>query len=247
LSYLSDFPASSGHVRRDFAEFRFLQDGNLLSCFLAKLHVTSQMTKNQTDWSSFALLLIDVQKDFWPEAVAREFPDLPARIERLLALCRQAGIAVIHLRAGFAPDRSDWMAKYRLSGSVPCIRGTAGAQVLPCAEALPGEPVIEKQCFDGFQTRELLPLLRRQGIRFLLTAGIETSVCVLFTTATAAQMGFLTAVVEDGCADLPEKHHHTLKGYPFIFERVTVDKVIDNHARWMGMLDQLAASELPAK
>jgi len=232
---------------RDFAKSSFPRDGNLLSFLLAKLRVIPQMTKNQTDWSSFALLLIDVQKDFWPEPVAREFPDLPARIERLLALCRQTGIAVIHLRAGFAPDRSDWMAKYRLTGSVPCIRGTAGAEVLPCAAARPGEPVIEKQSFDGFQTGELLPLLRRQGTRFLLTAGIETSVCVLFTTATAAQMGFLTAVVEDCCADLPEKHHHTLKGYPFIFERVTVDKVADSHVRWTGMLDQLAAIELPAK
>jgi len=205
------------------------------------------MTRHQVDWSSFALLLIDVQRDFWPEPVARAFPDLPHRVSRLLTLCRRSGISVIHLRAGFAADQHDWMAKYRLSGSVPCIRGTDGAGVLPCAKSLPSEPVLEKQSFDGFQTGELLPLLRQQGKRFLLTAGIETSVCVLFTTATAAQLGFLTAVVEDCCADLPEKHHHTLRGYPFIFECVTVDRITDNHARWTAMLDQLAVGEIPAK
>jgi len=201
------------------------------------------MTNDQADWSPFALLLIDVQRDFWPEPVARAFPDLPARTERLLGLCRSTGIDVIHLRAAFAPDQSDWMAKYRLTGSVPCIRGTPGAEVLPCAAALPDEPVIEKRSFDGFQTLELLPLLRHRGKRFLLTAGIETSVCVLFTTATAAQLGFLTAVVEDCCADVAEKHQSALKGYPFIFERVTADRIADHHARWTAMLDELAASD----
>jgi len=203
------------------------------------------MANSGNDWSAFALLLIDMQRDFWPDAVANKFPDLPDRTQRLLALCRRCGISIIHLRAGFAPDKSDWMAKYRFTDSIPCIRETAGAEVLPWAQELPGEPVIEKQVFDGFQTRELLPLLRRKGIRFLLTAGIETSVCVLFTTATAAQSGFLTAVVEDCCADLPEKHRHAIAGYPFIFERVTVDTVEDNRGRWTAMLEALAGTRSP--
>ncbi len=205
------------------------------------------MTNHQTDWSSFALILIDVQQDFWPQEIASAFPHLPGRIEQLLALCRRVGITVIHLRAGFAPDQRDWMAKYRLTGAMPCIRGTAGAEVLPCAAAMPGEVVIEKQVFDGFQTEALLPLLRQAGKRFLLTAGIETSVCVLFTMASAAQLGFLTAVVEDCCADLPEKHRHTLHSYPFIFERVTVDTITDNYGRWTTMLEELARSESAAR
>ena len=203
------------------------------------------MTGTSTDWSSFALLLIDVQQDFWPKAVADAFPDLPERVERLLAICRAGGISVIHLRAAFAKDQSDWMAKYRLLGTVPCIRGTAGAEVLRCADALPGEPVIEKQVFDGFQTEALLPLLQRQGKRFLLLAGIETSVCVLFTAASGAQLGFLTAVVEDCCADRPDKHRHALEDYPFIFERVTVANMTGQHARWTAMLEELDRGKAP--
>ncbi len=198
------------------------------------------MANLEPDWSAFALLLIDVQQDFWPETIARAFPHLPDRTRQLLALCRRCGISVIHLRAGFAPDRSDWMAKYRLGDNIPCIRGTAGAEVLPWASELPGEPVIEKQVFDGLRTPELMPMLRRQGIRFLLTAGIETSVCVLFTTATAAQSGFLTAIVEDCCADLPEKHKQALASYPFIFERISAGAVEESHARWTAMLNELA-------
>lgn len=201
--------------------------------------VSEPVNTDTNDWSAFALLVIDVQQDFWSNEVAQAFPDFPGKMARLLARCRDLGIEIIHLRAGFAPDQSDWMAKYRLLGKVPCIRGTSGAAVLPCAAALPSEVVIEKQSFDGFQTAALLPLLQQRGKRFLLAAGIETSVCVLFTTATAAQLGFLTAVVEDCCADQTAKHQQTLDGYPFIFERVTVDAIADNYARWSAMLDAL--------
>lgn len=193
----------------------------------------------QGDWGAFALLLIDVQRDFWPEAVARHFPQFEERVAQLLAFCRNNGIEVIHLHASFAPDQSDWMVRHKVLGQVPCIRGTAGVEVLPCATALPGEVVIEKQTFDGFQTLMLLPYLHQQGKRFLLTAGIQTSVCVLLTTATAAQMGFLTAVVEDCCADRPERHAQALNGYPFIFERTTTDQLAARHADWLAMLATL--------
>jgi nicotinamidase-related amidase len=195
--------------------------------------------QNQPDWSAFALVLIDVQRDFWPAPISSRFPLLETRITQLLAFCRSAGIEVIHLRAAFAPDRSDWMAKYKLSGQVPCVRDTAGIAVLPCAAAVPGELVIEKTVFDGFHTPRLLAHLRQRSKRFLLTAGIETSVCVLFTTASAAQLGFLTAVVEDCCADQPEKHASALNGYPFVFERTTVDALTACHSDWLAKLATL--------
>jgi nicotinamidase-related amidase len=30
-----------------------------------------------TDWSDYALLLVDVRRDFYPDLVAKPFPDLP--------------------------------------------------------------------------------------------------------------------------------------------------------------------------
>jgi nicotinamidase-related amidase len=60
-------------------------------------------------WEQFALLLIDVQRDFWPEQMAECFPHFPANVARLLKLCRAEGIEVVHLRADFKPDMSDWM------------------------------------------------------------------------------------------------------------------------------------------
>mgnify|MGYP001822498584 FL=1 len=152
------------------------------------------------DWTQYVLLLIDVQQDFWTEKAVSAFPDFPDNVARLLSVCRSEGLEIVHLRARYKPDMSDWMGLYKLRGRIPCVEGTPGAETLPFALEKPGETVIIKQTFDGFLTAELLPYLRRSGKRFVLTAGLITSVCVLLTAASAAQRGVLVAVVVDCCA-----------------------------------------------
>ncbi len=201
------------------------------------------MTDTQRNWEAFALLIIDMQYDFWPMEIAEHFPNFPARITSLLKFCRAEGIDVIHLRASFKPDMSDWMLKYKLRGRIPCIAGTPGIETLPFAVEVPGETVIIKHTFDGFLTPELFPLLRQRGKRFLLTAGLVTSTCVFLTTTSAAQSGFLTAIVEDCSADFPAVHQHTLDNYPFVFDRITVKAISDQYAGWKAALAKLAGLE----
>lgn len=211
------------------------------------MHELSTEQGTGRDWRSFALLLIDTQRDFWPEGVAAQFPAFPGAVERLLAFCRAEGIEVVHLRARFRPDMSDWMATYRVRGRIPCVEGTPGVEPLPFALERPGEAVVVKQSFDGFQTAELEGHLRRGGKRFLLTAGLVTSVCVLFTTATAVQRGFLTALVEDCCADRPEAHAQTLDRYAgFLFRRTTADGVAADYADWCAALEKLDRLAAPS-
>ena len=198
------------------------------------------MTNKKRDWRHFALLLIDVQQDFWPERMAESFSDFPANITRLLSLCRSEGIEIVHLRASFKPDMSDWMPRYKLLGRIPCIAGTAGVETLPFALDEPGEKVIIKQTFDGFHAPELLPYLEQKRKRFVLTAGLVTSVCVFLTTASATQKGFLTAMIEDCCADQPESHEQTLDRYQFMFERVALDQIPERHSQWLASLKRPA-------
>jgi nicotinamidase-related amidase len=197
------------------------------------------MKKTEHNWEQFALLLIDVQRDFWSEKMVECFPDFPANLARLLALCRDEGLEVVHLRACFKPDMSDWMPKYRLRRRIPCVAGTTGAETLAFAVEKPGEKVIVKQTFDGFHTSHLLPYLQERGKRFLLTAGLVTSTCVFLTTASATQLGFLTAIVENCCADEPFAHEQTLERYQFVFDRVTVDQIVDRHSEWSLELKEL--------
>jgi nicotinamidase-related amidase len=61
----------------------------------------------------------------------------------------------------------------------------------------------------------------------------------LFTAVSAAQLGFLAAVVEDCCADRPEKHERTLDDYQFIFGRTTTDAICEQHADWLAALAEI--------
>ena len=200
------------------------------------------MTHAKKDWGAFALIVIDVQNDFWDERNQKCFPLFPQNLARLLTWSRGQGMEVVHLRASFQPDRSDWMVRYRLFGRIPCIEGTPGITTLPCAAEQPGEAVFLKQTFDGFQNPSLLPYLHRRGKRFLLTAGLITSTCVFLTTASAAQAGFLTAIVEDCCADDSAAHWQTLDRYRFIFDRVTSKDIPDRQAEWMEQIQKISLS-----
>ncbi len=191
------------------------------------------------NWQQFALLLIDVQRDFLSAEREQQFPALAKNTADLLTLCRGNNIEVVHLRAEFKPDGSDWMRRYRLSGWIPCIQGSGGEQVFEWAEALPDEKVFTKQTFDGFLNSDLQSYLEQQDKKFLLTAGIETSVCVLTTTLSATQLGFLTAVVGDCCADKPEKHRQVLTGYKFGFETTSVFEIESSNQRWLKQIHDL--------
>ena len=197
------------------------------------------MADVERDWGQFVLLLIDVQRDFWGESVAERFAHFPTNVARLLDFCRTENLEVVHLRASYKPDMSDWMPRYKLRGRIPCVQGTDGIETLPFALEEPGETVVTKQTFDGFLAPELLAYLQQKGKRFVLTAGLVSSVCVLFTTVSAAQNGFLTAVVEDCCADDVQAHEQTLDRYRFIFDRTTVDCISDRYLEWLATLREL--------
>jgi nicotinamidase-related amidase len=190
-------------------------------------------------WDRHALVLIDLQHDFWSAEVQATAPDLPERVAALLARARAEALTVVHVRARFAPDGSDWMARYRLRGTIPCVDGTPGVECLPCAAALPGEPVVTKHSFDGFLGTDLDEVLAARGIESLLVAGLVTSTCVLFTAASATQRGYLVSVLTDCCSDRAEAHEATLAAYPFVFDTVRSDQIADRRADWDADLDRM--------
>jgi len=196
------------------------------------------MTYN--DLSHFALLLVDVQRDFWSDKLATLYPDFPENVVNLLSLCRDKGIDVIHLRAEFKEDMSDWMPRYRIRKRIPCVEGTEGIEVLPFAIEVPGEEIFIKQTFDGFHNPSLIDYLHNQQKRFLMIAGLVTSTCVLFTASSATQLGFLSAVISDCCADEPTIHNTVLERYQFIFYPIRSAEILDYVPKWNKTLRDLA-------
>jgi nicotinamidase-related amidase len=183
--------------------------------------------------------MIDVQEDFWTNEMTAAFPDFRKNVANLLEICRREGIDIVHLRARFKPDKSDWMVRYHFRDGIPCVEGTPGEVVFPCAGEAPGERVFYKQTFDGFLNPELHNHLQESGKRYLLVAGLVTSVCVLLTSAAAAQRGYLVSVVEDCCADQPEAHLRTLERYPFVFDRVMAADITGCRDKWSDLLTAL--------
>lgn len=195
------------------------------------------------DWSPFALLLIDVQEDFWPAGMDGKFPRFKDSVARLLTLCRAEKLDVLHIRAQFRADGSDWMVRYRLLGSLPCIEGTPGVAALACARELPGEPVIFKHSYDSFCNPEVQAWLQEHGKRYVVVAGLVTAVCVLLTGASASQRGYLVAVVEDACADTGGAHDAVMARYPSVMEKITTDELLARHGKWQQDLARLAAMQ----
>jgi len=190
-------------------------------------------------WSRYALVLVDMQRDFWSAATEATAPELPDRVTALLAFARAEGLTVVHVRARFRPDGGDWMARYRLRNWIPCIDGTPGVETLPFAVDRPGEPVVIKHSFDGFLGTDLHDVLAERGIRGLLIAGLVTSTCVLFTASTATQRGYLVSVVSDCCSDHEDVHRATLGAYPFVFDTVLSHEIAERRDGWDADLDRM--------
>lgn len=191
---------------------------------------------------NFALILIDIQNDFWqPLQTLPHLATFPASVERLLVAARARKLTIIHTQAWFRPDRSDWMLFYRPEGrgSVPCIADTAGAEFTGFAKPEEGEIIVRKQAFDGFAGTDLEQILRERDIDAVLIAGLETSVCVLFTATSAYLRRFVPVVVEDASGDELSRHQATMQMYTHLcFKAVSTAQIEQD---WDG-ITQLAGT-----
>jgi nicotinamidase-related amidase len=188
-----------------------------------------------------ALLLVDIQRDFWgPLAHESQFTSFPANTRALLGTARAHQLPVVHTQAVFKADGADWMLFYRPvgRGRIPCVEGSGGVAIEDFAAPQAGEPVIRKQTFDGFANTDLEHVLRARNINALMIAGLETSVCVLFTANSAYLRRLVPIVVSDACADTPERHEATLRMYSGLcFQSVTTAQVQENLSAVLGLAE----------
>jgi nicotinamidase-related amidase len=182
---------------------------------------------------SIALILIDIQRDFWnPLSGDPSFKAFPENIKKLLSLSRKKDFNIIHVRSVFQQDRSDWMLFYRPlgRGQIPCISSTEGCKFIEFAKPCKGEKIIAKQTFDAFIGTDLEEHLKGRNIKTILIAGLETSICILFTANSAYLRKYLPLVVSDACADRKERHEWTLKMYKDLsFKLITTGQLSDDY------------------
>ena len=138
-----------------------------------------------------ALLIIDIQRDYFPGGA---FPLVEpeaaaANAARVLAAFRAAGEPILHLQHVWdAPD-----AEYLKPG-------TPGGEIHPSVAPEQGEPVLQKAEPTGFVGTGLEDVLRDRGVDELVVAGMMSSMCVDATVRAAVDLGFSATVVHDACA-----------------------------------------------
>ncbi len=140
---------------------------------------------------SVALLLIDIQNDYFPGGRM----ELQGSVEaaqvagRLLDYFRKCRLPVIHFQhLAIKP------------GATFFIPGTPGADLHERVKPLAGEQVIQKHFPNSFRETELLEYLQSTRIRQLVIAGMMTHMCVDATTRAATDYGYECQIVQDGCA-----------------------------------------------
>jgi nicotinamidase-related amidase len=169
------------------------------------------------DPATTALIVIDMQRDFiepggFGETLGNNVGLLSAivpTVARLIALCRETGIRVIHTREAHRVDLSDCPAS-KLKRGNPTVHigdigsmgrilvdGEPGNDIVPALAPVTGETVIVKPGKGAFYATALGDILRLQGITHLLFAGVTTEVCVQTTMREANDRGYECLLVED--------------------------------------------------
>jgi len=145
-----------------------------------------------------ALVLVDMQHDFLnTENLQPAAGDLIDRASGLLKFCRASSIPVIHVRTGIDREADNRMPHWKRDNYWACVKGSRGYGSPNTLRPVPGETIVHKSFYSGFETRELEYALRSLKIDTLLVAGVHVHGCIRATVLDGYQRGFDVWVIED--------------------------------------------------
>ena len=148
-----------------------------------------------------ALLIIDIQKDYFPGGKFPLVEPLAAaeKAYGLLQCFRENDEKHVHIQhIALKPDATFF------------VRGTEGSDIHDAAAHFEGEPIVYKHYPNSFRETNLLEMLKGWGIERVVITGMMTHMCVDATTRAAADFGFQVWVAEDACATRDLEHNGTV-------------------------------------
>lgn len=140
---------------------------------------------------SKALLLIDIQNDYFPGGALELAGSSAAgaKAGELLQAFRRKALPIIHIQhISVRPE-----AGFFLPESV-------GAEIHSIVTPARGEAVFQKNHPNSFYKTPLLRHLRDHGLSELVIAGMMTQMCIDTTTRAASELGFKPVLAHDACA-----------------------------------------------
>jgi len=198
-----------------------------------------------------ALLVVDMQRAFLDPGEAMEVPparDIVPQIQALLDLFRGKRLSVVFTEFTYSeavpvlvgllhPEhRRATPGAPRGFGkpSSSCLEGEANVRVVPDLAPQPGELVVTKHYYDGFNGTTLDAALHARGVTHLVLTGTMTDICVLATVIGGMNREYRMTVVEDATATLwPEIQRATLDIIRRAYARVlTTKQIAEEIGRW---------------
>jgi nicotinamidase-related amidase len=155
-----------------------------------------------------ALIIIDVQKDYFPGGKHPLVNPLDAakNAYMLLQCFREHGGHHVHIQhISKKPDATFF------------ISGDRGTDIHDSVAHFEGEPIVYKHTPNSFLNTNLLELLKSWGVERVVICGMMTHMCVEATARAASDLGFQVLVAEDACATrdlqygdttIPAEHVH---------------------------------------
>ena len=170
-----------------------------------------------------ALLVIDIQKDYFPGGKNPLVEPLEAakKAYGILQCFREHSGHHIHIQhISLKPDAAFF------------VRGTEGSDIHDSVAHFEGEPIVYKHYPNSFRETNLLEMLKEWGIERVVITGMMTHMCVDATARAAADYGFKVIIAEDACATrnlefngtvIPAEHVHkaflaALKSYGLVMK-----------------------------
>ena len=155
-----------------------------------------------------ALLIIDIQKDYFPGGKFPLVEPLAAakKAYELLQCFREHDGHHVHIQhISLKPNATFF------------IKGDEGSDIHDAVAHFEGEPIVYKHYPNSFRETNLLEKLQEWKIERVVITGMMTHMCVDATTRAAADLGFQVWVAEDACATrdleyngttIPAEHVH---------------------------------------
>lgn len=151
-----------------------------------------------------ALLVIDIQKDYFPGGKMELVNPLEAAKKAYMILqCFREhgpqGAYHVHIQhIALKPDAPFF------------VKGTTGSDIHDSTAHFEGEPIVYKHYPNSFRETNLLEMLKGWGIERIVITGMMTHMCVDATARAAADFGFKVIIAEDACATRDLKYGETV-------------------------------------
>lgn len=138
-----------------------------------------------------ALLLIDIQNDY--------FPSGKMKLEGVEKAAEQARKVLEHFRENNEKIIHIQHLSVR-KGATFFLPNTKGCEIHEWVKPMDEEIVIQKYWPNSFRETSLLEILKKNHINELTICGMMSHMCIDSTTRAAADLGFFCTVIHDACA-----------------------------------------------